>query len=79
MIMNLLLLHFAFNPNIQKTTFTKPIQIDYNVTFPHHPFQIQNARIFNCGVLFLSENLENDLCILDDLLGLVIYTYLNGM
>ena len=28
---------------------------------------------------FLSENLENDLCILDDLLGLVIYTYLNGM
>ena len=77
--MNLLLLHFAFNPNIQKTTFTKPIQIDYNVTFSHHPFQIQNPRIFNCGVLFLSENLENDLCILDDLLGLVIYTYLNGM
>lgn len=45
MIMNLLLLHFAFNPNIQKTTFTKPIQIDYNVTFSHHPFQIQNANI----------------------------------
>lgn len=92
MIMNLLLLHFAFNPNtsIQKRDFYKA----YNWLFKQittslfHPFKykmfdfLKRKCLFKDSIcvlwgLFLigHHHLENDLCVLDNLLGLVIYTY----